>query len=355
MPQGSHERRDPPFRSTAEGTFCDPWRDRPAPNRSGGAWGPRAGLAGVAGLVVFLLASSALPSFAGARPHRVAIVVSRQMGPYQEAVDGFRRQIQTSLPQAEITVRDLDGDLSRGASIAESLASASCDLIDVVGTDAYKAMAGHSHGIPIVISMVYDPQTEFRLEAPRDSAIYGVALRVPLADQLDAMKRFCPKIRRVSILYGPESPVAPADLAAASARGIELVAIPVERLDQLEKALDMARSRSDAFLMALEPSIYTKATTQNILLYFMRAKMPVFSFSPNYAKAGALLSVSSRYDENGAAAARLAADILAHAAIRAHFVPTPRPRMDWNERAAETLGIELSRENRALCTDIYGS
>lgn len=295
------------------------------------------------------------PAAAAAGEPKVAIVTSSEIKPYQEAVEGFRKQILAAIPKAEITVYYLDSDPAKGATIAATIAANSNKLVHVVGTEAYKALAPRLRDVPLVVSMVYDPEAEFDLTAARSAQTFGAPLRVPMPKQLEVVRSFCPKVRRVSFVYLKQSSIAPAEIDAAAPTGIQLVGIPLDDLGQLEKALETARTKSDAFLMLLDPAVYTKTTTQNVLLFFMRAKLPVVSFSPNFAKAGALLSISAGYQDNGATAGRLAADILTGTPVRDHFPPPTKLRMDWNRRAAELLGIELSPENRAKCTDIYGS
>ena len=306
-------------------------------------------------LASLALALALTPTIARAGDPKVAIVTSSEIRPYQEAVEGFRKQILAAIPKAEITVYYLDTDPAKGATIASTIAAASCQLVHVVGTDAYKAIAPRLHDIPLVVSMVYDPESEFDLTAARSPQTFGAPLRVPMPKQLEIVKSFCPNIRRVSFVYTKQSSITQAEIDAAAPTGIQLVGIPIDDLGQLEKALETARTKSDAFLMLLDPAVYTKTTTQNVLLFFMRAKLPVVSFSPNFAKAGAVLSISAGYQDNGATAGRIAAEILTGAPVREHFQPTTKLRMDWNRRAAELLGIELSPENRAKCTDIYGS
>jgi ABC-type uncharacterized transport system substrate-binding protein len=294
---------------------------------------------------------------AGPAPPKIAIVTSREIKPYEQAAEAFRRQVLAEIPRAEIAVYYLNGDSAKGEALVSALAANHCGLIHVVGTEAYKSVAPRiaDTSIPLVISMVYDPEGEFHLGTAAESRTYGAPLRVPMPSQLEVVKSFCPGIRRVSYIYTKDSTIPPDELAAAAASNIELVGIPIGDLGQLGPALETARTRSDAFLMILDPAVYTKATTQNVLLYFMRARMPVLSFAPNYAKAGALLSISTRYEDNGAAAGRLAAEILAGTPVRNRFVPTPQLRLDWNSRAGEVLGIPLTPANRARCTDIYGS
>jgi len=324
-------------------------RDRIQRDHRGGLL--RAALPGLA----LLLLASLPPVRADTREMRIAVVTSRAIGPYEEAVDGFRAQIHASLPNAAITVYDLNGNVALGPAMAAEITSKSFSLVQLVGTEAYKAISPYLHGVPMIISMVYDPETEFGLDPARDPQTYGVRLRVPIARQLEVVKSFCPLVRRVSYIYSGGSALPRSEVDDAADQGIRLEGIPIADLGQLEKALDQARTRSDAFLMVLDPNIYTRTTTENVLLYFMRAKVPVFSFSPNYVKAGALLSVSASYQDNGATAARLAVDLLTGNPVREHFVPTREIRMDWNTRAAEALGLELSAANRARCTELFGS
>jgi ABC-type uncharacterized transport system substrate-binding protein len=288
-------------------------------------------------------------------PPRVAVVTSRRIPQYEEAVSGFRETLVASHPSVEIGTFDIDGDLSRGPQVARELRQGAYDIVLTVGTEAYRALAAAAQDIPIVVSMVYDPEREFDLDATGHPNVYGTSLRVSVSAQLRALARFCPDVNRVSVIYMEGATIAPRpdEVSEAASLGFRLVPVGIGDLSELEDALDRARAGSDAFLMVLDPRIYTPTTTQQMLLYFLRARMPVVSFSPNFVKAGALLGISSRYRDNGAAAARLTAEILSGRPVTDRFRDTPNPRLDWNERAANALGLSLSDENRKLIMKIH--
>ncbi|MBU1699786.1 MAG: hypothetical protein KJ970_04690 [Candidatus Eisenbacteria bacterium] len=305
--------------------------------------------------LLLLLGSLAQDNPSAQTPPNIAIVISRQIDPYQQAADSFSSELSRHVRGSRIKLFNLDSDLSKGDKIAGEISSGTFDLLITVGTEAFRAISSRSFGIPVIVTMVYDPLNEFDLAASSNQDIYGVSLRVPFPEQFSVLKSFCPNIRSLSIIYTTESSTfLGADMTkAAKSVDLELVLIPIDNLNKLEHSLSFAKSESDAFLMIMDKELYTSATTQNILLFFMRSKMPVFSFSPNYVKAGALLSISSNYADNGATAAQLAIKLLANEPLEDRIISTSGIRLDWNDHAAQALGIKLSDENRKKCKKIY--
>ncbi len=288
-------------------------------------------------------------------PATVAIVLSQQLAPYQDAADGIRDGL-AALPFAvNVDVYQLRDDPQDQAQIATVLRDRGTELVFTVGTEAYRAFAPRVGDVPLVVTMVYDPQHEFDLDPVKDPHVYAANLRVPYEQQLAIFGEYMPAVEKVAVICMSESEVSALTKMKPGAKnsGLEIVPIVLTDLKGLDQALTRVHSEAQALLMVLDTSLYTTVTTPKILLSCARSRIPVWSFSPNYVKAGALMSVSSSYRRNGVTAAALAGDILLGRPVAQHYVPTNGTLVAWNEHVAEALGIDLPATKRETADLVY--
>jgi putative ABC transport system substrate-binding protein len=309
-------------------------------------------------LVLLLALSSRATSAAGAQADptvRVAIILSQQLAPYEEAATGIEDGLAGLPLDVSVDVYQLEDHSGDQERIAAQLRDRGTALLFTVGTEAYRAFAPRINDIPLIITMVYDPRSEFALDPATAPNVYAACLRVPYEQQLAIFKQYLPAVKKVAVLCmsGSESSVSRELKSAPKGLGLEIVPIVLTDLKDLERALARAQSEAEAFLMILDKSIYTTATTPKILLSCARSQIPVWSFSPNYVKAGALISVSSSYRQNGMTAAALAGDILTGRPVAQRYVPTSGVLIAWNEHVAQALGIDLPASRRDKCDLVY--
>ncbi|MDO8959286.1 MAG: ABC transporter substrate binding protein [Rhodocyclaceae bacterium] len=177
-------------------------------------------------------------------------------------------------------------------------------LIVTVGAAAFDETLGWLAGrpgawerVPVLATLL--PRAAYDARAARHApgiagqrALSAAVLDQPLARQLALLKRALPDRPRVGVLAGPQTqPLLPALEKAATARGLRLVAAPVNAPDEIYPALKAVLESADVILALPEPTVYHSATLQNILLTTYRARVPLVAFSPAYVKAGAVLAV----------------------------------------------------------------
>lgn len=307
---------------------------------------------------VTLMLCAMLAAFPGAghtSVRKVAIVLSRSIQPYEEAAQGIETYLAELPEQVVAEYFLLPDERTDQDALAIDIRARGIELVFPVGTEAYRSLAARLQDIPMIISMVYDPQEEFDLHPDRQANIYAANLRVPFEQQLRIVKEFLPDRERVAALHMGSRRANSGDSLTESAHDVGMQATPIAlgSLKDLEQALVNARSAGDIFLMVLDKEIYSPTTTRKILLFFARNRIPVISPSPNLVKAGALISISSLYRENGVTAAKIGAALLNGQPIVEHFVPTDGISIAWNDHVATALGIELPDAQRRMCDVIY--
>lgn len=170
------------------------------------------------------------------------------------------------------------------------------------------------------------------------SALY---LNQPLGRQLDLARLALPQARRVGVLWGPDSQASEGLLeAAAQARGLRVVGVPVKPDESVFKGLKQILDESDLLLALADPQIYNSSSVQNILLTSFRAQVPMLAFSPAYVRAGALMAVYSTPAQIGQQAGLIAGGVL-----RGQPLGVPQYPLQFevgvNEHVARSLGLKL--------------
>jgi len=226
-------------------------------------------------LVIVLL----LGTPAGAQ--EIVVVQSLKVKPYEDALRGFKsvwtgKIKKLILPEME------------GADAVREIREAKPDLVLAIGAEAL-AKVRKIQDIPIVYLMVLNPQAIIQSE----ENITGVSMNIPPENQLAALQKVLPQVRRVGLLYDPHksgSLVKKAQVAARAA-GIELVTKEVYSPKDVAELANSMKGMIQAFWVIPDTTVVTPETMEFLLFFFMEHRIPVLAFSNKYVEAGALMSL----------------------------------------------------------------
>lgn len=268
----------------------------------------------------------------------VVIVSSERSASYVEAAEALAGELE----RGGLTRRDV---LQITAAELPAAGTLTPRLFVALGTDAASLLAKGEGRAPILCTLL--PRISFdrivretgRRPSPQFSALY---LNQPFTRQLDLIRLALPNVRRVGVLWGPESQMETTALqVAAQARGLELVSARVGPNEPLFPGLKRVLEDADLLLAVADPQLYNGSSLQNILLASFRARVPMVAFSPAYVRAGALLAVHTTPSQIGRQAAVMVRHVLAGKALPA----TPQYPQDFsisvNEHVARSLGLAL--------------
>lgn len=226
----------------------------------------------------------------------------------------------------------------------ELAAAHSAKVWITLGSDAL-ARALSREGRPTVVSALI-PRLGFE-RIVRDNPgkagapVVAVYLDQPFGRQLDLMQLALPGMKRLGVLWGQESLAQqPNLLAAAQARGIDVLTVPVPSSTSLFSGLKNVLDGADVLFAVADPQVYNSNNIANILLATYRARVPVVAFSPAYVKAGALLAVYSTPRQIGVQAGMMGRTVLQGGAVPASQYPLEFS-VALNEHVARSLGLSL--------------
>lgn len=285
------------------------------------------------------LAAAADP---GPRPLVVAIRTAHAE-PYQIALEALEEELGDSV---ELRVEDVDrSDPAEGPRISALHAK----ILVTVGSQATLWARDHTRQVPILFLMVLNPVSGGLIEsmqAPR-GRISGASLDISPRDQFEILRTLV-GAHSIGVLYNPDETgiVIQAAKKAARLAGVELHPIAVHGLRELDAALEKLE-HLDALWSVADRTVLSRGAVERILLYTLDHRLPFMGLSIQYVRAGALLAVQTRYDENGRQAAALVRQVLAGARVGSLPVSIPQDtRVVYNPRTAKRISVELDSHSR---------
>lgn len=296
---------------------------------------------------VCLLGAFALP----ARAADVAVILSADVAPYHEAVQGFEEAAAHRI----VAQYDMEGDFDRGQRILrELLSSVEPDLILAVGPWALEVVSSQPIDLPVVFTMVLNPPTVIGTGARN---ITGASLNVPIGQQIRLLKELGPQIRRVGVVFNPAKTgylVSGAE-PAALAEGLQLVTRRVNSPKEAIRAVNALQEEGvDALWILPDETVLEPHVVEYMLLVSYRNKIPLLGLSERQAEMGALLSLSfSSARDIGRQAGELANAILEGTpADEVPYTPVREVQLTVNLRAAQKLGLEIPNSVLAMADTV---
>lgn len=272
-----------------------------------------------------------------AAPSSIAILLSDESAPYQEAMNAIRATLDET--RALVSVYPQGGkkqDFSRDRP----------DLIITVGLRATQDVAAQNLGTP-TLAMLIPRQAFEKIAQQRDyrqfSALY---LDQPLARQIDLIRLTLPNHARIGAVLGPESQNALKILqSAANDAKYGLVVEKISSEGELLPALQRVLTDSDVLLAMPDQLVFNKGTVQNLLLTAYRYQDPMIGFSQAYVKAGALAAVFTTPEQAGKHAGEVVMRALGGKVL---LLPPPEYSKYFsvrvNYQVARSLGISVGDE-----------
>jgi putative ABC transport system substrate-binding protein len=256
----------------------------------------------------------------------VLVVQNYRAKPYTEALQGFKSACRAKT--GELILSETNGE-----DVLEEIRRRKPDLILTIGMDAL-LQAKKIKGIPILYLMVLHPETALKGEMD----ITGVSMVLPPEKQLSLLHRFLPGVKKIGMVYCPKNTghlVARASHAAAR-MGLEVKALGTRRPEDFPELLKSLKGNVDAYWMLPDSMVITPETVEYLLLFSIRNRVPIITFSEKYLKMGALMSLEVNSFKMGKQAGEMAVKILSGTSV------------------SELKGLEATDANPAINSVIAG-
>jgi len=295
--------------------------------------------AGALTLCVTVAVGAAAPSGATL----VVALAASEHAAYQAALASATAAVTAAIPGARVVAITLGDDEEQSL---EAIRGASPSLVMTIGSRAARLVRRADPGMPIVYAMVLDPSS-LGLPAPGQngtSEATGIAMDVPLEDQFALIRSILPSARRIGVIYDPSisgDAVRKAEVVARS-MGLKLVAQAVRSSSAVLEGAGLLAPSVDAMLAIADPTVLTPANTRPLILFWLRARKPLFATSEGFVRNGAIAALVTDPAGSGRRAGEMAARILLGASP-SRVAPEPPPVVSIyvNKASAEHLGISL--------------
>ena len=266
-------------------------------------------------------------------PARVLVINSdASVLRYTEALQAFKETL--GLPITEFDLAKSSESLLRRALTAENPTVIYC-----IGGSAYQAALKLGGGKSIVLSSAINWE-RFKVDAKTTRV---VANEMPAVSQLTLFRQFFPKLQRVGVVYtaGMNRQWFAQAVAAGKEVGIEVIGRTITRNSQLGGALSELTRKVDALWLMPDPDVLDGESS--VKLYFARAdaaNLPVFAYSPAYAKFSPTLVIAPDTQTVGRQAAGLVQDFAGAPAV----TPPGGSEVTLNLQRVRQYKLEFNRE-----------
>lgn len=257
---------------------------------------------------------------------RIVVVSSGDAPAFAEAVSGMR-----AAPGWSVETHDADEPASLLAPMLASVAPGTA--IVALGARAARTLAQWP-----LKSRVVDCMVAGDFAPPANATL--VPLAIPVATQVEWLRRLVPAARKIAIAYDPAENDATAAAAARelTAAGYTVLTGAAHTPAELPQALAKLGD-ADALLALPDRTIYTPALAKGLLLFTYRTQTPMVALSDAWVRAGALYALEWDYAALGRYCAALALQGAAPASDAA-APALPAPRVSVNRRAAQQLKLK---------------
>lgn len=193
----------------------------------------------------------------------VAVIKSRDIAPYNQAVKGFEEHLKRNGMNPWLVPFVLDAGGASPESLVEEVRRKKPALILTLGTKATEAAAASIDDLPIVYGILLNPGPAIT----KSRNVTGVLMDIPFDAQFEVLRSIIPGARVIGFLYSdPETAAVVADAEAAALRlGLKILALPVRSERDIPDQLRKLKGKADVLWMIADGTVYTPRSTEFIL------------------------------------------------------------------------------------------
>lgn len=272
------------------------------------------------------------------RAPKVGILVSRNIRPYIEAVEGMGAVLSESA-NAKVQLFPLEEFKGKSQDVLmQTLAGEKFDLVVAVGPEAVQFARGKPglEKTPWIYSMILNPPAA---SGPSDPAC-GISLDIPAQRQLRMIADGLRSVRRLGLLYDPRYNGEVFTKATAEAASLDLKIVPlrVSSKKEIPAVLKQNWDNLDALWLIPDQTVISESIVEYIIKEALFKRTPVIGYNRFFYESGAALAFVFDYEELGKQTGRLAAGVLRG---RGCEKEAPLFRVWLNARVVEKLGIAV--------------
>ena len=285
-------------------------------------------------VAAFLVMFYILSAPANADKGRIVAVMSDDLLPYKELLEGF----QSEMKGYSIKVLQLRSN-SEHPELDSEIYDQRPEFILCAGMRALDHVSAIK-GIPKIYCLVTHAAA---LNYQSKTDIAGVCLDILPASQFKILKTTFPIMKRIGAIYDPTRNDTFVAEAERNGRllNLQLVSTPVRSIKEIPGALYELDKKIDIFWTFSDRTVFTPETSRYILLHSLRKKIPLIGFSPQFAKAGALMAIYGNYHDMGRQAALLGKELTETGKWKVRHIEPRQINIAINMKVANVMGVSF--------------
>jgi ABC-type uncharacterized transport system substrate-binding protein len=272
------------------------------------------------------------------RVQKVAVLVSLNIRPYLEAVEGLKERL-SEQNAAVIEVFNMENYTGNTQNIlSKNLRDEKFDLCIAVGPEAARFIwtGDLASQVLKIYTMVLNPDEIVELTEP----VCGVSLDIPGKIMMQIFSKVLPSLTRIGLLYDPKnnSEFARQAVLEAAVMDLEIIPLEVSLRKQIPDVLKKKWGGVDGLWLIPDQTIITESLVRYIIKEAISNGVAVFGYNRFFYKNGAALSYILDYREIGKKTAQLSLAMLSGGLCKKQ---TPVFKIWYNPRILNRMGIEL--------------
>lgn len=213
-----------------------------------------------------------------------------------------------------VDFQSAQGNPSTAAQIAKKFAGDKPDAVVAIGTPSAQAMVAATKDVPVVYSAVTDPVAAKLVSGweAGGTNVTGASDQLPLAPQIDLMKKLVPDLKNVGYVYSPgevNSTVVMEQLKTELGRqNIALNAVPAQRSTDVLTAARSLGGKSQLIYTSLDNNVV--AAYESMYKAANEIKVPLMAADTDSVKRGAVAALGVNYKDLGRETGKIVARVL---------------------------------------------
>lgn len=265
-----------------------------------------------------------------------------------QSYEGFMQALKDAGVDAQIEMKNAQGDPSNCETIVTKFVNDQVDLILAIATNAAQAAANATETIPVVLTAVTDPEFSGLVDSNEKPGhnVTGTSDLTPVEAQIDLLREILPDAQNVAILFNgaEDNSIFQADMAEKeiNAKGMKAEKVSVSELNQIQSIVESLVGKVDAIyiptdnLLAEGMATVTMITNEN--------KIPVIVGEEGQVVNGGLATYGLSYFNLGYKAGEMAVEILNGAnpaEMAIGYLPAEDCELIINMATAKELGLTI--------------
>jgi putative tryptophan/tyrosine transport system substrate-binding protein len=277
-------------------------------------------------------------------------------------LQGLRDHGYTGGSNISIEFKSAQGSFGTAQQIVRQFIGEQPDIIVTITTPTSEAAVAATKDIPIVFTTVTDPLKAHLVPTLKHPGgnVSGVSDLVPIARQLDVVKKLVPKLKKLGLVYDPSLPNAVSTVeaikAAAPTMGFTTIESPAMGLNNVPAAGQSLVGKVDAVFVPNDTTVY--AAFEALVKTCQEAKLPLFSAERRSVQRGAVATVGFDFKQIGVKTADMIDKVLKGTKagdIDVTFMEDEPGSLGLyiNKASAEKMGVDIPSEMLAKAAHVY--